>query len=61
MINAELKNKIAGCDFTLKEIADEVGVSEYTLMGWFNHVLTDSKRTQIEDAIDRLESMRAVI
>lgn len=56
MTNIELRQAIKANRLYHYEIAEELGISEYTLCVWLRHELDPEHRRRVEDAINALTS-----
>lgn len=56
MKNAEIKRTIWESRFRQYEIAEEIGISEYTFCRWFRRELSEEQKEQILNAITALRA-----
>ena len=56
MKNAEIKRTIWESRFPQYEIAEEIGISEYTFCRWFRRELSEEQKKQILNAITALRA-----
>ena len=56
MKNAEIKRTIWASPFREYEIAEEIGISEYTFCRWFRRELSEEQKEQILNAITALRA-----
>ena len=54
MSNQDIKQLIKSKRIFIYEIADEIGITEFSLHRWFRHDLTDEQRQKVLDAISAL-------
>lgn len=52
--NKDLRNAIKSSGVKHWRIADELGISENTLVRWLRYELSDEKRNEIVDAMNRI-------
>lgn len=57
--NLDIRAKARGKGVYLYEVAAMLGISEPTIMRWLRSDLTDERKTEILDAIDRVAASRA--
>ena len=53
--NQEIKNKVKENGLFMWQIADEIGISEPTLVRWMRYPLSAEKRASVMDAIKHLK------
>lgn len=58
MSNQDIKQLIKSKRIFIYEIADVIGITEFSLHRWFRHDLTDEQRQKVLDAISTLEKAR---
>ena len=60
MSNKELKKRIKEAGFYQWQVADEMGISQYTLCIWFRKPLPPEKEQAVLDALQRLKEGVAI-
>lgn len=58
MANEEIRKRLKNVGMKLWELADEMGVSEPTVIRWFRHELPTDKREKVEHIIAQAEKER---
>lgn len=54
IMNENIKNQIKESNIFQWQVAEQVGVSEFTLSKWFRHEITGARLEKINKAIDEL-------
>lgn len=58
MVNQDIKELIKSKRFFIYEVAEKVGITEFSLHRWFRHELTAEQREKVMSAISALEKAR---